>query len=295
MYFEEFIKSANTPVLLLMMAVSIAVLGKSADLLVEYAVRLSSRTGLPKVIIGATIVSIGTTFPEAVVSVLAAVDGKPEIALGNAVGSVICDTGLILGLACLYTPLKLDRKVVNRQGWVQFSAGVLLVALSLPYGNLSNIFAENAVLPQGAGFLLVALLLAYLVWSVRLAKHSEQAGELEATTRTGDSVFKLVLLISVAACAVVISSIGLIDSAEQLAIKAEISQAVIAATIIAFGTSLPELVTALTAVRKGHSELAVGNVIGADILNVLFVFAYNCMMDMINFAVQRAGILTIFL
>ncbi|MEC7565356.1 MAG: calcium/sodium antiporter [Planctomycetota bacterium] len=271
MQFEQFITEANTPLLLLIMAVSMAILGKSADSLVDYAVKLSLRTGLPKVIVGATIVSIGTTFPEAVVSVLAAIEGKPQIALGNAVGSVICDTGLILGLACLYTPLKLDRNVVNRQGWVQFGAGLLLVILCLPFGNLSNLFQQNAVLPQWAGFFLVSLLIAYLVWSVRLAKHSEEATTIPEKGNDHEAAWKLIVFISVSAFFVVMSSVGLIDSAAQLAKNANFPPAVIAATIIAFGTSLPELVTAITAVRKGHGELAVGNVIGADILNVLFV------------------------
>ncbi|MCG8450357.1 MAG: hypothetical protein MI725_12375, partial [Pirellulales bacterium] len=98
--------------------VILAVLGKAADWLVSEAVVLSERSGLPKVIIGATVVSLGTTAPEAAVSVLAALQGRPEVALGNAVGSIICDTGLILGIACLIKPLKMPRKIVDRQGWL---------------------------------------------------------------------------------------------------------------------------------------------------------------------------------
>ena len=125
----------------------LAILGKAADWLVGEAVVLSERSGLPKVIIGATVVSLGTTAPEAAVSVLAALQGNPEVALGNATGSIICDTGLILGIACLILPLKLPRQIVNRQGWLQFGAGILLVAACWPWDG-SNPFKTGGVLPQ---------------------------------------------------------------------------------------------------------------------------------------------------
>ena len=252
------------------MVVAIGILGKSADWMVEKAVTLSLRTGMPKVIVGATIVSVGTTFPEAVVSVLAALNGNPDIALGNAVGSVICDAGLILGTACLIAPLPLNKKVVNRQGWVQFGAGVVLVLFCLPYTDLGNVFETKATLPQWAGFILVAGLVVYMIWSVRLAKLADpDEGSEEAEDDSPVTI--LVGSILVGCLFVVASSITLIEATKILASEAGIPEAVIASTLVAFGTSLPELVTAVTATRKGQGELAVGNVIGADILNVLFV------------------------
>ena len=257
-------------VLVLVTVISIAVLGTSADVLVDNAVKLSLKTGLPKVIVGATIVSIGTTFPEAVVSVMAALGGDPDIALGNAVGSIICDTGLILGIACLMAPLKLDMKLVNRQGWIQFAVAVLLVALCLPYDHLNELFSRQAHLRQWAGFLLVALLGVYLIWSVRLGRLADPGNEVNEKIQ-GISILPCIGILIVACGFVILSSIGLIESTRQLAVRAGVPTAVIAATVVAFGTSVPELVTAITAVRKGHGELAIGNIIGADILNVLFV------------------------
>jgi len=267
---EEFATNADTWVLLLVMAISIAILGVSANILVDNAVKISIKTGLPKVIVGATIVSIGTTFPEAVVSVMAALGGDPGFALGNAVGSIICDTGLILGIACIMSPLKLDMKLVNRQGWVQLGVAVLLVALCLPYGRLNELFNQQAFLHQSSGFFLVVLLGVYLVWSVRLARLADPIAEDEQAVQ-GISILPCVGILAVACAFVALSSIGLIESTKVLADNAGVSKAVIAATVVAFGTSLPELVTAITAVRKGHGELAIGNIIGADILNVLFV------------------------
>ena len=260
----------NMLYLLGVMVVAIVILGKSADWMVENAVTLSLRTGMPKVIVGATIVSVGTTFPEAVVSVLAALNGNPDIALGNAVGSVICDAGLILGTACLIAPLPLDKQVVNKQGWVQFGAGVLLVVFCLPFTDLGNVFQTKATLPQWARFILVFGLIVYMVWSIRLAKDIE-AEEVEEEVDNDSPVAILVGSILVGCLFVVGSSITLIEATKILATEAGIPEAVIASTLVAFGTSLPELVTAVTAARKGQGELAVGNVIGADILNVLFV------------------------
>ncbi len=260
----------NMSLLFGVMVVAILVLGKSADWMVEKAVTLSLRTGMPKVIVGATIVSVGTTFPEAVVSVLAALNGNPDIALGNAVGSVICDAGLILGTACLIAPLPLNKKVVNRQGWVQFGAGVLLVVFCLPFTDLGNVFTTRATLPQWAGFILVGGLIVYMIWSVRLAKYADP-DESEEEAADDSPVAILVGSILVGCLFVVASSITLIEATKILATEAGIPEAVIASTLVAFGTSLPELVTAVTAARKGQGELAVGNVIGADILNVLFV------------------------
>jgi cation:H+ antiporter len=254
------------------LGIFLMVLGKGADILVDEAVALSLKLNIPRVLIGATIVSLGTTAPETAVSVTAALQGNPGLALGNAVGSIICDTGLILGIGALIRPLPLDRKVVNRQGWVQFGSGVLLVILCLPFANLPSIFTDGGNLPQAGGFLLVGLLFVYFYWSYRQARHATAdplpEGGLEASNKpTWQALLKLVFGLLL----VIGSSKVIIPTAEIMAYRLEVPEAIVAALLIAFGTSLPELVTVVTAVLKGQGSLAVGNVIGADILNVLFV------------------------
>ena len=266
---EQFFFQAHWSLLIASIALLLGVLGKAADLLVDQAVELSEDLRIPKMVVGATIVSLGTTTPEAAVSVLAAVKGAPGLALGNSVGSVIADTGLILGVACLIAPLKLDPKIVNRQGWMQLGAGVLLVLLSLPWHNPAESFTTGGRLTQASGFLLVALLVAYLYISVRWAGQARES----ISSGIGDhSSAWLTLLKLVAAVALVVVSAHLvIPAVEEAAHRISVPESIVAATLVAFGTSLPELVTAVTAARRGHGELAVGNVIGADILNVLFV------------------------
>jgi cation:H+ antiporter len=262
--------------LILVFTASMAVLGYSADKLVDLAVTLSVQSGLPRVIIGATIVSLGTTMPEAAVSVYAAFNGDPGMALGNAVGSIICDTGLILGLSCILLPLPIDRHLVNRQGWIQVGAGVLLVLSCVSWSNPAGVFAGDGtgVLPQAMGWFFIVLLGLYMAWSVWIARSLggplEKPDEEESPDpkRHAMVIAALVLL----ACGLLVaSSMVLIQTARVSAELLSVPPGVIAATIVAFGTSLPELVTAMTAVRKKKGEIALGNVIGADILNVLFV------------------------
>jgi len=271
-FLEHFFSQLHWSLLGLVVAASLYGIGKSADWLVDEAVALSERSGIPKVVIGATIVSLGTTMPEAAVSVFAAVQGSPGLALGNAVGSIICDTGLILGLACLIAPLRLNRKIVNRQGWIQFSAGVALVLASFPWANPAQAFSIGGVLSQTMGFVFLAALALYLWLSIRWAKgdsEPEVVKEHEKDVAASTTIVILKLLAAVAL--VVLFARILIPAVEEAAMRLHVPEGIIAATLVAFGTSLPELITAVTAARRGHGELAVGNIVGADILNVLFV------------------------
>ena len=269
---EHFIEDLPNLLLFLVIAGTLFTVGKGADILVEEAVDLSKKWGIPKVLIGATIVSLGTTLPEAVVSVLAAAKGMPDLALGNAVGSIICDTGLILGLAAIIAPLPLNREMVNRQGWLQFGAGCLLVISCLPFSSLSlkTIFEEGGQLPRFVGFIFLILLAGYLWFTIRWSKNSEIETNEQETDHDSSTILALIKLVFGIAL-VVVSSWILIPAVREAAERINVPQSIIAATLVAFGTSLPELVTAITAARKGHGELAIGNVIGADILNVLFV------------------------
>ena len=255
-------------------AVTLYTLGKGADWLVDEAVILSTRWGLGKAVIGATIVSIGTTTPEAAVSVLSAIQGKPGLALGNAVGSIICDTGLILGLASLMAPLPLNRQLASRLSNVQVGAGILLVLGCFPWTSPAKVFTQGGVLPQLVGVVFVVLLALYIYQSIRWASaagaNPENGEEVDAEVEEASGFGTLLKLIGSIAI-IVVSAQVLIPTVSIMAERIGVPKHIISATLVAFGTSLPELVTAITAVRRGHGELAVGNIIGADILNVLFV------------------------
>lgn len=269
---EHFFAQAHWSVLAVTIVFSLVVLGKSADRLVDEAVALSERSGIPKTVVGATVVSLGTTTPETAVSVLAAVQGSPALALGNAVGSIICDTGLILGLACVLAPLKLERKICNRQGWIQLAAGCALILACLPWLNLGQTFSEGGRLPQALGFVFLLALVVYIWKSIGWARDDANGPRVEEHEGDVGAPLPLIVLKLLGAVAlVVLSAQVLIPAVTESAMRLAVPESIIAATLVAFGTSLPELITAVTAARRGHGELAVGNVVGADILNVLFV------------------------
>jgi cation:H+ antiporter len=261
--------------LLLITAIAMGILIKGADWLVDGASGLAYRLGISEVIVGATVISLGTTSPECGVSVMAAWTGEPGLALGNAIGSIIADTGLIFGLGCLLAVIPADRYVLVRQGWVQFGAAALLAVLC--YGAWA-VVGDAAQLGRWVGLLLLALLVAYMVVSVKWSRDHPgppgSSGE-DATRHPPERplpVPRLLGLILIGLIFVLLSSRALILSVSELAENHwHVPKVVIAATLVALGTSLPEMVIGLTSIMKGHRELLVGNVIGADILNVLFV------------------------
>ena len=270
----------SMPVLILVGVAALYALSYTADMLVESATDLALRMGLPKVIIGATILSLGTTAPETAVSVLGAVEGDGGLALGNAVGSIIFDTAVIFGALGLLTRLPADRFILARQGWVQFGSAVLLAAACY-YFYFRNPGA--AVLPGWFGWVLIALLVAYLVISVKWA---QQHKALEAATEThhpeevsdeldghgsARSIGVILGIMLLALVGMLVAGRFTVGTAIEAARRFSIPEHVISATFVALGTSLPELVVGWKAVKRGAGEILVGNVIGADILNVLFV------------------------
>lgn len=269
--FFYYMESCSGPVLFVTIMLLIWILSKGADILVDEAAALSARFCISKLLVGLVIVSIGTTIPEAAVSVIAAVNGQPEIALGNAVGSIICNTGLILGLVTLFAPISLESPNVKQQGWFQFAAGILLVASCVPLFTTDSFFEANVLLPRYMGMVFLILLGLYLWGSFHWLDKKPRNTGLHDLQTMDTGIFSPVCKIILGSSLVVSASHFLIPAIQVSAVRMSIPQGVVSATMVAFGTSLPELVTSIKAVQKGHGELALGNIIGANILNVLFV------------------------
>lgn len=270
--------------LIVIAVIAMAAVIKGADWLVEGAAGIAGKLGMPKIIIGATIVSLGTTAPEAAVSVLAAFSGNAGLALGNGVGSIIADTGLIFGLGCVLVVLPADKFVLTRQGWVQFGSATILAVLCWV---LYALYGSDAKIGWMIGAMFLLMLAGYMAISVRWARQhahgsphlvtdgeqtSSDSVEVDMHESAQDhSLLMLCVMGLVGLAVVILGGDGLVGSVSELARQWGVPDVVIAGTIVAFGTSLPELVVGVQAIRKGHYELLVGNVIGADILNVLFV------------------------
>jgi cation:H+ antiporter len=200
---------------------------------------------------------------------MAAYMGNPGLALGNGVGSIIADTGLIFGLTCMLVAVPVNRFILNRTGWVQVGSATLLVVIAVVV--LLNTPPESEpMLNRWVGFCFLVLLTIYLYVTYLWAKQSDgmtQEDEEQALMGLG----LCWLLVIGGLLLVVIGARVLVPSASEIAYRFGVPEDVIAATMVAFGTSLPELMTAVAAVRKGHPEITVGNIVGADVLNVLFV------------------------
>jgi cation:H+ antiporter len=264
------LEGLSTTLLLIIISISIILLWRGADWMIEGVVVFAERTGLPKIVIGATIVSLGTTTPEAFVSVMAAWMGNPGLALGNGVGSIIADTALILGLTCILARVPVDRYILNRTGMVQVGVATLLVAISLiAWATMPG----EPVLDRWVGWLFLFLLAAYLYltffWSKKKSS-LERAPELPMQGEPASSIKSLFMIIG-GLFLVIAGARILVPSSVEIAGRIGVPEDIIAATLVALGTSLPELVTAIAAVRKGHPEITVGNIVGADVLNCLFV------------------------
>ena len=269
-FLDTLVAGFSTIALLILIVVCIVILSKGADWMIDGVVHLARRTGLPKIVIGATIISLGTTMPEAFVSVMAAWLGNPGLALGNGVGSIIADTGLIFGLTCILTTVPVNQFILNRTGWVQVGAATLLVIISLIVLAISP---GQPILNRWVGFLFLLFLIGYMYITYVWTKQGGTAaieGEQEDNSEF-ESLGKCWLMIVGGLCLIVVGARILVPSAAEIAHRIGVPEDVIAATMVAFGTSLPELMTAIASVRKGHPEITVGNIVGADVLNCLFV------------------------
>jgi len=227
------------------------------DYLVRGAVEVAQRLRVSPLVIGLTLVGFGTSMPELVTSVQAALTGSPGIAIGNVVGSNIANILLILGLTALLAPLSVAASVLKRDGAVMIAASLLLVAVIL-----------LDALSRAVGVSFLVLLLAYVTSLLIFARSAPVERDIPAPAKS-QPTFVSVLAILGGLVLTIISARMLIAGATNLARTFEVSEAVIGLTIVAVGTSLPELVTSMSAARRGQTGLAIGNIIGSNIFNIL--------------------------
>lgn len=248
------------PVLLFI--VGLICLIKGGDWFVDGATGIARRFHLPELLIGATIVSIGTTLPEVMVSATSALTGHGEIAYGNAIGSVICNTALIAAITISVAPCLVDKKTLGLPVGFFFGAALIYAGVAYTTGYFSR--------PIGVLMLIICLL--YLITTILQMKKHPAEQENEETEREKErSVVKNVIFLFIGAGLIAIGARLLVDNGTLIAQAMGVSESVIALTFVALGTSLPELVTAITSLMKGHGSLSLGNVIGANIFNIVLV------------------------
>ncbi len=248
--------------ILIMFAVGVFFIVKGGDLFVDAASWLAEVSGIPKFIIGATVVSFATTLPELLTSAFATVDGRLEIAIGNAVGSVTANIGLIMGISLVCMPADIKRRQFAPQALMMILAALVL-CIAAPTGSI-GITASLILLAVFAVFMTRNI-------STAIAEREEAAIELSGPRPTGKVVFINIAKFILGAVGIVLGADMLVDYGTLIAEKSGIPENIIAITLVAIGTSLPELVTTVTAIAKKQSSLSVGNIIGANVFDLTLI------------------------
>ena len=245
------------PVLLFI--VGLLFLIKGGDWFVDGASALARRFHLPELLIGATVVSIGTTLPEVMVSTMSALSGHGEIAYGNAIGSVICNAALIAAITIAVRPGKVDPKTLKMPVMFFFAAAAIYCVAAYGFGKFT----------RPMGFIMLAMFVAYMAANIHQMKNApaEEHEEEEETM----PLPRMLLLLVLGAVLIAMGATLRVDNGTLIAQALGVPESVIALTFVALGTSLPELVTAITSLIKGHSDLSLGNVVGANVFNLVLV------------------------
>ena len=260
---------------IIIIIVGVAMVLKGADFLTEGAAALARRVNVPEIVIGLTIVAAGTSAPELFVSLVSALKGTPDLAVGNVVGSNTMNCMLIVGCAAMVAPMTISRSTVKKD--IPFAVGASVVLMLL---------ALNGFLGRFDGIVLLAGFVSFMVYSLRQAKNGQDAG---ATEEKQQNPWMSALFIVLGLVGLVIGSNLFVDHASNLALALGISEGVVGLTVVAGGTSLPELATSVVAARKGQSAIAIGNVIGSNVFNILLILGLTATIS----PLQIEGITTI--
>ena len=242
---------------LVLMVVGFAMLIKGADIFVEGAAGIAAKFGIPQLVIGLTIVAMGTSAPEAAVSIAAAFKGTADITIGNVVGSNIMNILVILGVTALIVAVAVQQSTVRYEIPFVILVTIVLLVMGALDGKIGRL----------DGVILWALFIVYLIYLFLMAKHGREEEEAQMDA----PVWKLILFVIIGAALIVIGADVSVDAASEIARVIGLSERFIGLTIVALGTSLPELCTSVVAARKGNADLAIGNIVGSNIFNILFV------------------------
>ena len=261
-------------VAVILLVVGFVMLIKGADWFVDGAAGIAARFGIPQLVIGLTIVAMGTSAPEAAVSITAATSGNAGITIGNVIGSNILNVLLILGITAAITSVAVQHSTVKWEMPFMHVITIVLAVLGFTGGEI--------VLWEG--IVLWALFLVYLGYLFKMAKNGSQEEEEEELL----PLWKQLLMLVVGIVAIVFGSDLTVDNATIIAEALGMDDRLIGLTIVAFGTSLPELVTSVTAARKGKADIAIGNIVGSNVFNILFVVGTTALITPVAF---KAGFL----
>lgn len=248
------------PFNIILLVAGFVMLIKGADIFVESASKIATKFNIPQMIIGLTIVAFGTSLPEAAISIKGAFSGNAGITVGNVVGSNIMNILLILGVASCIAALPIKKNTLMIEIPFVIAITILLLVLGMIGGELSRV----------DGVIFVLLFIAFMVYLFISAKNGE-ADDDETVVGEKDTMLKLIVFVILGGVCIVLGSNATVDAASYIAGKCGMDDRLIGLTVVAFGTSLPELMTSATAAKKGKVDIAIGNIVGSNIFNIIFV------------------------
>lgn len=254
------IPSDNIIYVVIMFVLGLFFIVKGGDIFVDAATWIAEATGIPKFIIGATVVSFATTLPELLVSAIAAAKGQNDMAIGNAVGSVTANVGLIMSISVLCMPAIVKRKEIAFKGLL------MIVAVACLFG-----FSFSLNLNMWQSIIMIAIFATFMIENIIDGKKSMSRDDDDKVKATGKDIAINITKFLIGAAGIVIGADLLVDDGTIIAKTMGVSEAIIGVTIIAIGTSLPELVTTITAIVKKQSDLSIGNIIGANIIDLTMI------------------------
>lgn len=246
----------------LLLVVGFVLLIKGADIFVDGASKIARKIGIPSIIVGLTIVSIGTSAPELAVSVISALDGNSGIAIGNVLGSNMFNTLVVLGATSVISPIVFKKSTVKRDYIVNLLATILLYILAFGFS------LNDGKLTRIDGIILLLICIIYMIALVRVVRRGN--GFKEEPDKS-INIFSNIIISIIGIAAIVIGGDMVVDNATIIATSLGMSEKLVGLTIVAMGTSLPELVTSVVAALKGEKEIALGNVLGSNIFNMLLI------------------------
>lgn len=264
---------------IMLIAIGFVLLIKGADFLVDGSSSIAKKFHIPEIIIGLTIVSIGTSMPELFVSITSALEGHSDMAMGNVIGSNVCNLLLILGLSTVIHPVKFQRET-------RLIEIPMCLALTIIFMILCN---TNASITRGEAGVLIGLFILFILYTIVMGikgeKFDGQDNDQNKEASTNVSMLKSILYVVLGIVGLKIGGDLTVEHSVKIAQQFQISEQIISLTILAIGTSLPELVTSVTAARKGNSDIAIGNIIGSNIFNMLLIIGVTALIKPITYNV----------
>ena len=268
---------------LIIIIVGFIFLVKGADLLVKAATSIAKKFGLSEMLIGLTIVAVGTSLPEIFITITSSAEGHSDLIIGNAIGSCICNFLLVIGISSIIRPVKFDKRIVNKHLPIGIAAMILLLFL----GNTNKV-GDNHIITRGQGVILLFCTLAYIIFTIyeeRAIKDKKIDEEIikDVESKEEKSIFKIAIFLIVGILGLKFGSDFVVNNSISIATKLGLSEKFIGMTIVAIGTALPEIITGIIAGRKNETDLLIGNLTGSNILNLCLLIGLGAVINHLTF------------